>query len=114
MKFKPLKRLAEESSDKVIQWVRTELNACLRELFIGLYNLTFEDNFKSYSWTGDIAAGATTQIPHSFNKTPTGYIIYKQVGNGVIDASATSWTEEVVYLRNNGVVSVNLTAVFFV
>ncbi len=113
MKFKPIKRFADATIEKTIEWIRTELNACLRELFIGLYNLTFQDNFNSFTWTGALTTGQELQIPHTFKKIPSGYIIYKQVGNGVVDAGTTAWTNEVVYLRNNGAVTVTLTVVFF-
>ncbi len=114
MKFKAIKRFADETSEKAISWITTELNACLRELFIGLSKLTFAENFVTYSWSGTLAINEVLQISHPFKQIPSGYIIYKQVGDAVVDASTTEWTSEVLYLRNNsGTNAVTLTVVFF-
>ncbi len=113
MKFRELKRFLGEKPEEAISWIRNELNSLLRELYIGLGNLKFQDNFKTFRWEGTIAAGVTTQIVHPFKVVPSGWLNLKQVGNGVVDASTSEWTTEVVYLRNNGASSVTLTAIFF-
>ncbi len=109
MKFRPVKRFTGDPAG----WLGNELNSALRELYIGLANLTFGENFKSFTWTGTIAAGVDLQIVHPFQRIPTGYSVHKQVGNGLITAGPTAWTSEVVYLTNNGAVSVDATVIFF-
>jgi hypothetical protein len=114
MKFRPIKRLADKEPNKVIEWIKNELNGVLRELFIGLDNLSFADNFETFLWEGSLAVNEVKQIVHPFRQAPSGYIIYKQIGNAVVDASTTDWTNEVVYLRNNsGANAVSLKVIFF-
>lgn len=114
MRFRDFKRFAGKTLEQLISWVEDELNSVMRELFIGLSKLRFQENFRSFEVTVTLVATEERQISHPFKEVPTGYIIYKQVGNGVIDAGATAWTNEVVYLRNHGAVEVTVTAIFFV
>lgn len=115
MKFRDFKRFSSgKTLESILSWIEDELNSVMRELFIGLNKLRFQENFKSFEVTVTLNATEERQISHPFKETPTGYIIYKQRGNGVIDAGVTEWTNQVVYLRNNGAVEVTVTAVFFV
>lgn len=114
MRFRELKRFTGEDLKDVVSWLVNSLNSLLRELYIGLSSLTFDENMGSFTWTGTLAASEVRQIPHPFNKIPTGYIIHKQVGNGLIDASTSDWDKDFVYLRNNsGANAVILTVLFF-
>lgn len=114
MKFRDFKRFSGKVLQDVISWVTNDLNSVMRELFIGLNNIRFTDNFKSFQWQGTLGVSEVRQIVHPLEKTPTGYIIYKQVGDGVVDASTTEWTNEVVYLRNNSASnSIVVTVIFF-
>lgn len=114
MKFREFKRFSGAVLTDIITWLKSELNSAMRELYIGLHGLDFRENFRSFTWTGTLAASETRQIPHPFGAEPSGMLIFKQVGNGLIDASATKWTNDVVYLRNNSASnSVELTVIFF-
>lgn len=114
MKFREYKRFAGKTLSDMLSWIIGDLNSVMRELYIGLSGLTFGENFKSYTWTGTLSTSETLQIPHPFGKVPSGYVIFKQVGNAVVDASTTAWTNEVVYLRNNSASNtVELTVIFF-
>lgn len=99
--------------DDVVSWLYDELNSALRELYIGLNGLTFEENFQSYPWEGTLTANEVRQITHPLRSVPRGYIIFKQIGNAVIDASTTAWDNDVVYLRNNSANSIELKVIFF-
>jgi hypothetical protein len=100
VKFRPIKRFAETSIDKAIEWIRMELNGVLRELFIGLYNLTFEDNFLSFEWEGSIVAGAEQQITHNLRVTPTRFLIVSATNVNTIVFGTTASTPEVFYVKN--------------
>jgi hypothetical protein len=114
MRFREFKRFIGDTFEQTQHWLVTELNSVMRELYIGLRALKFEENFKSFTWTGSLAASEVRQIPHPFGKAPSGYVIFKQVGDAVVDASTSEWTSEVVYLRNNsGSNSVTVTVIFF-
>lgn len=114
MKFRQIKRFFGETGEQAAKWLRDELNSLLRELYVGLEGLSFADNFKSYEWSGTLGLSETKQIPHPFGKLPSGYIIFRQVGNAVVDASETLWTTQVAYLRNNSSTdTVEVTVIFF-
>ena len=100
MKFKAIKRFADETTEKAISWITTELNACLRELFIGLSKLTFEDNFLSYEWEGSIIAGAEQAITHNLRVTPTRFLVVSATNVNTIVFGATASTPEVFYVKN--------------
>jgi len=100
MKFKAIKRFADDTTDKAISWITTELNACLRELFIGLGKLTFEDNFLSYEWSGSIVAGAEQQITHNLRVTPTRFLVVSATNVNTIVFGPTAPTSEVFYVKN--------------
>lgn len=114
MKFRELKRFTGETLEDVVSWLINSLNSLLRELYIGLTSLDLQENFGSYLWTGTLATSEVRQIPHPFKKIPRGYIIHKQVGNALVDASTSEWDKDFVYLRNNsGANTVTLTVLFF-
>lgn len=114
MKFSGIKRFTGSSLGGVVDWLTGELNSALRELFIGLRGLDFEENFGAFAWEGTLAAAEVKQIPHPFNLVPRGYIIQKQVGDVVVDASSTAWTSQAAYLRNtSGVDPVTIRVLFF-
>lgn len=114
MKFRDFKRFSGSSLGDLVSWVQNELNSIMRELFIGLNNLKFRDNFQSYEIVLTLTAGEERQIAHPLKVIPSGYLILKQQGDAVIDAGITSWTNEVVYLRNNsGTNSATIRAIFF-
>lgn len=115
MKFRGFKRFAGKGLNEVIDWIQNELNSVMGEVFIGFSKLRFQDNFTSYEVSLTLAPTEERQISHPFREIPSGYIIFKQVGDGVIDAGLTPWTTEVVYIRNNSAVnSVVVTVIFFV
>lgn len=114
MKFRDFKRFGGGSVEAVAAWVKDELNSVMRELFIGLGKLRFQDNFRNYEWSGTLLPTEERQISHPFKEMPAGYMIFKQVGNAIVDAGVTPWTNQYVYLRNNSATdSVDVTVIFF-
>ena len=115
MRFRPVKRFIGGELPSVVSWLKDELNSALRELYIGLAGLRFTENFRCYEWEGILSASEERQISHPLGVTPAGYLIFKQVGNGLIDAGATDWTPQVVYLRNHSASNaVTVKVLFFV
>ncbi len=115
MKFKGFKRFIGKSLEDISSWLQNELNSVMRELYIGLNSLTFSENFTSYTWQGTLSASEEKKISHPLGVVPAGYLIFKQIGNAIVDAGTTPWTNKVLYLRNNsGSNSVELTVIIFV
>ena len=114
MRFRDFKRFGGKTLEDITSWINDELNSVMREVFIGLNRLRFQENFDSFEVEVTLLPTEERQISHPFREMPTGYIIYKQVGNGVIDAGVTPWTNQVVYLRNNSASeNVTVKAIFF-
>lgn len=84
-----------------------------RELAVGLRDLTFADNFRSFEKVVTIAATTEEQIRNELSFIPTRYIIVSQEGNGLITKGTTEWSSNFLYLYNNGAASVTATVIFF-
>lgn len=114
MKFRPIRRFIGGSVAEIVHWLEMHFNSAMRELYIGLGGLSFKDNFDSFEWTGTLLPLEEKQISHSLQSIPSGYLIFKQVGDAVVDAGVSPWTTKVVYLRNNHASNpVELKAIFF-
>jgi hypothetical protein len=94
--------------------VITVFKQLLKELSVGLRDLTFTDNFHSFEWSGTIVASETNyKIRHSLQLTPSKYIIVHQTGNAVVTAGSTLWDSNYVYMTNNTATDAVLTIIFF-
>lgn len=74
------------------------------ELRRALYKISFADNFQTFTWTGDIAAGAEQWIPNGFaiqGFLPTGFLVSDGIGTLDISRSTTAWTMQTIYVKNN-------------
>lgn len=101
MKLRPFTKLLDSRPEDTSATKRSLLALIdwIRDLTIKLLDLSFEDNFQSYTWEGTIAAGATTKVIHGLGSIPSGRIIYKCVG-GIIQDGTTAPTDQVWYLKN--------------
>lgn len=79
-----------------------------------LLNLSFQDNFKGFWWEGTIPASTELKIPipTAFKRTPAGYVVTFCQG-GTLQAGATPWSGDFVYLTNISAVSAAVGRVFF-
>jgi hypothetical protein len=84
-----------------------------RLLAVGLRDLSFTDNYVSFEETIVIPATSEFRVRNSLNVEPSRYIIVSQEGNGLITKSTTEWTDDFLYLYNNGSVTVTITVIFF-
>ena len=82
-----------------------------RQLAVGLRDLTFSDNFKSYEEEIVIPATTEYRVRHDLKIIPSGYIIKAQSGNGLITKGTTEADSDYYYLYNNGAVTVTLTII---
>jgi 3-oxoacyl-(acyl-carrier-protein) synthase len=84
-----------------------------RQLAVGLRDLSFTDNFTSFETTLTVAATTEARIRNELSVKPTRYVVVSQEGNGLITKGTTEWTDNFLYLYNNGAASVTFTVIFF-
>ena len=89
------------------------MSALFRDLFIGLKNLDFLENFNSYETSITIAAGSTKEITNGLKTIPSKWIITRAVGSRDIVEGNTTWTRDLLYLKNNGAAAATITVIFF-
>ncbi len=74
----------------------------IRSLMQALETLSFEDNFKGFSWEGAIPASTEVKIRNKIRdgSIPRGYLVTFAKGVNTIVAGDTEWDENYVYLKN--------------
>ena len=65
-----------------------------------LRNLTFNDNFKSYEWIGELEAGEEKGITHRLKVIPTRFIIISAKNTNQIIEGDTRHTNQFFYVKN--------------
>lgn len=76
------------------------LSNLTRNLAVLLRDLTFKDNFTSFTWEGSIPANSEQKIRNELTIRPNSYMIRYQTGNALITASNTTWDDEFLYMQN--------------
>ena len=116
MKFFDIKRFKGTQLKEALDYLGGELSGILRDLFIGLGNLDFIDNFNSWRWDGTIGAGATVTITNPLGLVPRYRLVVRAqplaAGTVIIDDSLSTWTTDSVYLKNGGTASAAVSVVF--
>jgi len=116
LKFKDIRKFIGTSLEDVLKYLRTDLESGTRNLLTGLENLSFQENFDGFLWSGDIASGATTTITNPLGQIPRYRVVLKAEpltsGAIAIDDSLSPWTENAVYIRNSGAVTAR-TIIYF-
>ena len=113
MKFGGFKQFTGDLKDSVTRYLGITLKENLRDLDVGLRRLSFDDNFESFKAESlEIAAGAEARIVNQFNLIPSGFLVLRQSGGGLITDGPTAWSTDFVYLTNTGGTTATITAVF--
>ena len=117
MKVFDIRPFIGESLSDVVRYLTETLATGLRDLYTSLRKLSFADNFATFTWEGDVAAGATVTISNAFGSIPRDRIITRCVplaaGTVIIDDTQTRWTNDHLKLRNTGTAGARLRVVFF-
>lgn len=79
----------------------TELKQVVKELAVGLRNLTFGDNFQSFELDLVIPASGTVSTRNQLTIQPSRYIIVSNDGDSSINRT-TPWNESYISFKNNG------------
>lgn len=89
------------------------LDKLVTMLEIGLSRLSFKDNFESFEVQDiEITFGTEVTIGNKLTNIPSKYIIVSQTGNGLVTKGDTSWSQQYLYLKNNGPDTVKVSVVF--
>lgn len=89
-----------------------DIAALVKELEIGLRKLRPQDNFSGFFTEVTISANSEARITNQLKTVPSGYIILSQTsGNNVLTRGDTEWSNNFVYIKNNG--STETTATIF-
>lgn len=90
-----------------------KLPSLIRELSVGLYKLSFLDNFEGFKTTVTILPSTTLPIRNELSFIPTERIILRQDKEAAISDSSTSWSKDFVYLENHDATNTVILTVFF-
>lgn len=89
-----------------------EVSRLVKELAVGLRNLTFTDNFTSFTYSGTIESSGTVLVRNKLNSTNIRYIVSDNNGDGTINRS-TTWDANYLSFKNNGSVSAEVEIIIF-
>lgn len=117
MNFSALKEFKKTQATElldVISYLAIDLVATIRELRVGLTNMSFDDNFDSFAEAITIPAGAELPIRNRLKGIPTEWIVVRtnQYGLSVCDGD-TAWSQDYLYLKNTAGSAAVLTVRFF-
>ena len=89
------------------------LGMLIKALEIVLSRLSLIDNFESFEAQDiEITSGSEITIGNKLTSIPSKYILVGQTGHGVISRGDTPWSQQYLYLKNNGPDTVKVSVVF--
>lgn len=114
MKFLSFKKFesAGNTLERVLNFLKVDLEQNLTDLFTGLKRLNFTDNFESFEATVIIPPGQEVGIENKLRGgIPTGRLILRSNVAEIMDGD-TLWSKQYVYLKNTGASEATVTVVF--
>lgn len=107
-----IQRFREYRGGDAEKYLSVDLSLSLRDLFLNLSNLSFEDNFSAFIENVTIAAGTEIKIRNQLKVIPSSKIILRDYGSNTIVDGDTEWTQDYVYLKNIGMASARAKVLF--
>lgn len=105
--------------NSVVKYINIDLWSWLKDLYVGLLKIDFQQNFQSFTVTNlNIPAGTEVSIPNGFRNSapgaiPSSRIITRQQGNANIIDGDNVWTANQVYLKNPSANDAVISVIFF-
>lgn len=95
--------------------VLNTLPKLVKELGVTLKDLSFDDNFDSFTVENQaIPANTEIKIRNEMQTRPTKYLILKQTGNALVTAGDTAWDDNFIYMKNHDAANpATITITFF-
>ena len=112
MRFRGFRRFIGSGKDPVTKFLTGELYVSLKDLFAGLTNINFEDNFQSFTASVKLKNGEEGRIGNQLKVAPSKMIVVRLKGNGLISEGTTGWNNTEVSVINNGPDTVTATILF--
>lgn len=109
MKFKDIRAIV---GGEILGWITGELCPFLRETIFGLRRLSFEDNFESFEYTGDIAATTEVSVPNRLGFIPSRMLVVDVTGGCIVSRGPTAWTKDRLFIKNYSASSTRAKVVF--
>ena len=89
------------------------LGMLTKALEIVLSRLSLTDNFESFELQDiEITSNTEVTIGNKLTSIPSKYIIVGQTGHGLISRGDTAWSQQYLYLKNNGPDTVKVSVIF--
>jgi hypothetical protein len=110
VRFKAFKSFTEATDIK--DYLKNQLAASIKDMVWGLTKLSFLDNFESFQVEVEIPRYSEVTIRNKIQQIPSGYLILRQSGNGVIIDGDTPWTNQLVYLKNTAGLDASVKVIF--
>ena len=101
------------------KYLEADLFSWMKDLQVGLQKLSFKENFDSFLVEGIvIPINVEVSIPNqlknkSQNMIPSSRMIVRQQGYGIVTDGPTPWSENILYLFNNGPQDTTINVIFF-
>lgn len=116
--IRPPPRLTNRSG--ILKFITVDLWSWMKELSVAFLKINFKDNFQSFTVNNlTIKAGKTNVAVANQFKTsypgaiPTGRIIFRQQGNGVIVDGSVQWDQNFMYLSNPSANDITISVLFY-
>ena len=78
-----------------------EIGRIVKELAVGLRDLTFNDNFTGFEIDVTIGIGSTVIVRNQLDSIPKRYIVLSSDSDGVVSKGST-WDSNYISFKNNG------------
>ena len=112
MRFRGFRRFIGKGHDPITKFLHGELYTSLKDLFSGLNNLTFDDNFQSFTASVKLKSGEEGRVGNQLKVAPSKMIVVRLKGHGVISEGSTGWNNAEVSVKNHGPDTVTATILF--
>jgi hypothetical protein len=99
--LKEFRKNASSDIKSVLDYLSIELAATIRELRVGMQNLSLKDNFDSFEVVLNIPANTEVEVVNKLTTVPTYYLILrKDLGGLSVSDGDQTWTQSRLYLKN--------------
>jgi hypothetical protein len=105
-------KLGSNTNQGISKYLQGDMYGWFINLLTGLGKISFGDNFETFQINDlSIVAGETATITNVFKLIPSGKLILRQSGNGLVTDGV--WDSRAVRLINNGPADVTVSVIYF-
>lgn len=112
MKLKALKVFTGNAIEPLVQYVRHDMSAFMKDLSLGFRRINISDNFEGQEVTATLAPDEERMFQNKLGFIPSKRLILRQDQSGDIVDSTVQWSLQRFGLKNTGTNTVTITAIF--